>query len=229
MEPYNRAKPAGRLVKDGSGKWRVEWFAKDSNDEQPIRFQKEDDDGGKAISGKKQSKNSEKKWKKERKNRLKAEAAAEAARARLNKAEDIEMKDPIIAIAKTIVAGGRSNYTKKRDIYQAMVRLAGERYPQERSATAFAKFATSDPTGQLLMRAHKLAGGEDWSGESKEDDTPQTSSAYAELTRKARKLQRKLGISFEAAFLRAYQANPDLASVDKAWNAGRIAKAMSSR
>ena len=66
--------PIGRLVRaDTPSGWRVEWVEKAAGDEQPIRFQKDDDDGGTAISGKKRQKNSLKRAMKIYKDRLRVD------------------------------------------------------------------------------------------------------------------------------------------------------------
>src|ERR1700730_5437202 len=116
MTPYSRERPRGRLVADPvTGRFHVEWSAveKDAKPVEPIRFQKDDT----AISGKKQAKDSLKRAKKDRNNRLKAEAAAEENRENLNKGD--EMKDPIIRVAKAML---EKDYiprtTTKKDFYE---------------------------------------------------------------------------------------------------------------
>jgi hypothetical protein len=94
---------------------------------------------------------------------------------------------------------------------------------------AFAKFATTDPSGQLLMRARKMADGADWSGDERPAGTggiprPVTSSAYDE----AKSMSAERGITFAKAFQEAYSANPELVRLDKAYNAG-ITRAGSAR
>jgi hypothetical protein len=233
MIPYDsNIHAGGRLVQDpATGRFHVEWFEKAAeDDEQPIRFQKQDADGGTAISGKKQSKDSLKRAKKNRKNRLKAEAASEAARAELNKGS-IEMEKPIIRIAKAMV---ESDYTPrtttKRHFYEALVKLSGKRYPADKPTTAFAKYVVDDETGRLLMRAHKIAPGADWQGDKRPatvGDMPQpvTSSAYDELCGIAKSLSAERGISYATAFSQAYSANPKLAAADRASHIARVAKA----
>ena len=69
-----------------------------------------------------------------------------------------------------------------------------------------------------------------WHGDEPDvEDTPETSSAYDRMAAKARKLADKLGITFEQAFARVYTENGDLAKMDKAHHAQRVAKAMGAR
>jgi hypothetical protein len=87
MTPYNSKEHAGgHLVRDpATGRYRVEWFEKAAeDDEQLVPFRKDDGDGT-AISAKDRIKASKKRAKQDAKNRKKAEAAAEANRANLNK------------------------------------------------------------------------------------------------------------------------------------------------
>jgi hypothetical protein len=235
MTPYDPAKPRGRLVQDPvTGRFHVEWSAVEKQDEPfnplPIRFQKDDDGDDTAISGKKQSKDSLKRAKKNKRNRLLAEAAAEANRTNLNKGD--EMKDPIIRVAKAMVENDyMPRTTTKKDFYETLVKLSGKRYPADKPATAFAKYVVDDENGRLLMKAHKMAPGADWRGDERPAATggipqPVNSSAYAELCGMAKSLSAERGVSFAKAFSQAYSANPELARMDRAHHAERVSKAM---
>jgi hypothetical protein len=240
MIPYNSEEHAGgRLVQDAeTGRWHVEWHEVEKvadGDERLVRFQKQDG-GNTAVSGKKQSKNSLKRAKKDRKNRLKAEAAAEKNRENLNKGVEMKETTAVVTIAKAWIEGGRApRITKKADFYRAMVKLAAERYPEDRAATRFAKFATSgDPDAVVLWKAYRSADGNEPAtadGEASpsehqpDADMPETSSAYDTMAAEARKLARKQGISFEVAFSRVASARPDLMKADREAHFAKVAKA----
>jgi hypothetical protein len=232
VTPYSPERPRGRLVKTDTG-YKVEWSAVEKQDQafNPalVPFRK-DNEGGEAISGKKQAKNSLKRAKKDRKNRLKDEAAAEANRENLNKGD--EMKEPIMRVAKAMLENDyMPRTTTKKDFYEALVKLSGKRYPADKPATAFAKYVVDDETGRLLMKAHKMAPGADWRGDERPAGTggvpqPATSSAYDELCGMAKSLSAERGISFAKAFSQAYSANPELARIDRAHHTERVSKAM---
>jgi hypothetical protein len=235
VTPYSPERPRGRLVKTDTG-YKVEWSAVEKQDEpfDPalVPFRKGDDDGT-AISAKDRIKASKKKAKQDAKNRKKANASAEAARAGLAKGES-EVKDPIVTIAKTWIEGGRPpRITKKADFYRALVKLAGERYPQERPATRFAKaLASGDADTAVLWKAYRLADGPEPTTADGADEPgannsrmPETSAAYDEISRKAKKLAAREGISFEVAFSRVASARPDLMKADREAHFAKVAKA----
>jgi hypothetical protein len=241
VTPYDaKTHAGGRLVQDAeSGRWHVEWREVEKQNEpfNPalVEFRK-DDEGGEAISGKKQAKDSLKRAKKDRKNRLKAEAAAEAARAKLNKGD--QMEKPIVTVAKAFIERGRApRIAKKVDFYKALVDMARLAYPEERRpAIRFNKFLQSgDPNAVVLWKSYRLADGPEPTTADGEDslnehqpDTymPETSAAYDEIARKAKKLAAREGIRFSVAFSRIASARPDLMAVDKAHHFAKISKAM---
>jgi hypothetical protein len=188
--------------------------------EQPIAFQKEG-----RITDEKSAARSRKKA---IKNKLKAEQAAASAaqaRERLNKGAEM---DTMIAIAKSVIAGKPSTYTK-RDFFVELQKRADEiRQSNETRERAFARYATTDPNGQLLMQAHKAASGEDFTGEpDKDDNEPTTNEAFRRLMDLATE-KRELGETVEQAFARLY-ADPkyrDLVSAEKRMHGARVAKAM---
>jgi hypothetical protein len=120
----------------------------------------------------------------------------------------------------------------KRDFFLELQKRADQiRNPGETREKAFERYATADPngTGQLLMRAHRAAAGEDYSGEPvKADDAPTaTNDAYSRLMDLANE-QRREGETVEQAFARLY-ADPkyrDLVSTEKRMHSVRVAKAM---
>ena len=66
-----------------------------------------------------------------------------------------------------MIAGKPSAFTK-RDFFLELQKRADQiRNPGETREKAFERYATADPNGngQLLMRAHRAAAGEDYSGE----------------------------------------------------------------
>jgi hypothetical protein len=69
-----------------------------------------------------------------------------------------------------------------------------------------------------------------WEGEDEPDadEMLETSSAYATMAAKARKLAAKEGISFERAFARVARDRPDLMAIDKAHHFAKVNKALSS-
>jgi hypothetical protein len=132
-----------------------------------------------------------------------AEASAAAARENLNKGADM---DSMITIAKSVIAGQPSAFTK-RDFFLELQKRADQiRQPGETREGAFARYATGDPngTGQLLMRAHRAAAGEDYSGEPvKADDEPVTNEAFQRLMLMSLAAgQRRSGETVEQTFAR---------------------------
>jgi hypothetical protein len=142
--------------------------------EQSIAFQKEG-----PITDAKSAAKARKKAIKAKLKAEQAEASAAEARERLNKGAEM---DTMIMIAKSVVAGEPSAFTK-RDFFLELQKRADEnRRPGEKREQAFARYATADPDGQVLMQAHKAASGEDYSGEpGKTDDEPVTNEAFRQL------------------------------------------------
>jgi hypothetical protein len=165
------------------------------------------------------------------KNKLKAqqaEASAAEARDNLNKGADM---DSMITIAKSVIVGKPSAFTK-RDFFIEMQKRADQgRQPNETREKAFERYATADPNGhgQLLMRAHRAAAGEDYSGEQddKADDKPVTNEAFQRLMSLAAE-QRRSGETVEQTFARLYAdpKNRDLVSMEKRMHSARVAKAL---
>jgi hypothetical protein len=154
-----------------------------------------------------------------------AEASAADARERLNKGTDM---DSMIVIAKSVIAGRPSAFTK-RDFFLEMQKRADQvRQPGETREAAFTRYATTDPNGQVLMQAHKLAGGEDYQGEPDEDDgEPMTNEGYRRLMDLANE-NRKEGETVEQAFARLYTdpKNRDLVATEKRLHQAWVAKAL---
>lgn len=235
MTPYSPERPRGRLVKTDTG-YTIEWSAVEKQDEpfNPALVEFRKGEGGEAISGKDRIKASKKRAKQDAKNRKKAAAAAEANRANLNKGAD--MKEPLITVAKAMVERDYTpRTTTKLAFWKALTALSEKnRQPGQSREQSFAKTITTD-TGSLLYRAYRICknGSEptSWSGndEPDSDDVPDNGEGYDRLTRLARKLAGKLGITFEQAFARVYSENRDLAKMDKAHHAQRVAKAMGER
>ena len=154
-----------------------------------------------------------------------AEASAAEARERLNKGAEM---DRVITIAKAVIAGKPSAFTK-RDFFLELQKRADEhRQPGETREGAFTRYATTDPDGQLLMQAHKAASGEDYCGEADNAHAePMTSEPYRRLMDLASK-QRKEDETVERAFARLY-ADPeyrDLVTTEKRLHNVLVAKAM---
>jgi hypothetical protein len=155
-----------------------------------------------------------------------AEASAAEARERLNKGADM---DTIVTIAKSVISGKPSAFTK-RDFFVELQKRADEnRRPGETRERAFTRYATTHPTGQVLMQAHKAARGDDYTGEpdDKTDDEPATNDAYRRLMDLAAE-KREKGETVEQAFARLY-ADPkyrDLVATEKRAHTDRVAKAM---
>lgn len=169
--------------------------------------------------------------KKANKNKLKAEqaeASAAEARDNLNKGADM---DSMITIAKSVIAGQPSAFTKRDFFFELQKRADQIRNPGETREKAFERYATADPNGhgQLLMKAHRAAVGEDYSGEPvKADDAPTaTNDAYNRLKDLANE-QRRGGETVEQAFARLYAdpKNRDLVTTEKRMHTARVAKAM---
>jgi len=154
-----------------------------------------------------------------------AEGAAAQARAQLNKGADTDM---MVRIAKSVVGGAPTGFLK-RDFFMELQKRADQiREPGETREAAFARYATTDPEGRLLMQAHKAARGEDYSGESDNaDDEPQTNEGYRRLMDLAVEKRRK-NETLERAFARLY-ADPkyrDLVAAEKRMHTERMTKAM---
>jgi hypothetical protein len=89
------------------------------------------------------------------KNKLKAEQAeASAAEARENLNKGAAM-DSMITIAKSVIAGKPSAFTKRDFFIELQKRGDQNRRPGETREKAFARYATTDPNGRVLMQAHK--------------------------------------------------------------------------
>jgi hypothetical protein len=129
----------------------------------------------------------------------------------------------VVTIAKQVAEGATSSLTKS-DFYQALQKGAAEiRKSSETREAAFARFATSDPDGQVLFRAHRLADGPDYRPPAREPEVIEQSEAYEKLLRKAAKLRRKNpSLSEAVSFAKAYEANPELAAADRAAHAERV-------
>jgi hypothetical protein len=163
------------------------------------------------------------------KNKLKAEqaeASAAEARENLNKGADM---DSMITIAKSVIAGKPSAFTKRDFFIELQKRADQIRQPGETREKAFERYATADSNGRVLMRAHQAASGEDYSGEPvKAVEGPTTTNdAYRRLMDLANE-KRQQGETVEQAFSRLY-ADPnyrDLVSTVKRMHNVRVAKAM---
>jgi hypothetical protein len=136
--------------------------------------------------------------------------------------------DSVITIAKAVIAGKLSVCTK-RDFFLELQKRADEnRQPGETRERAFIRHGTSDPNGQLLMQAHKSAGGEDYCGEPDEnEDEPTTNEGYRRLMDLAAE-KRKKGETVGQAFARLY-ADPkyrDLVTTEKRMHNVQVVKAM---
>jgi hypothetical protein len=136
----------------------------------------------------------------------------------------------MITIAKSVIAGKPSAFTK-RDFFVELQKRADQiRQPGETRERAFARYAMADPNGRVLMQAHKAASGEDFSGEpDKVDDEPTTNEAFRRLMNLANEKRRE-GETTEQAFARLY-ADPqyrNLVFTEKRQHAARVAKAMAA-
>jgi hypothetical protein len=167
--------------------------------------------------------------KKADKNKLKAEqaeASAAEARENLNKGADM---DSMITIAKSVIAGKPSAFTKRDFFIELQKRGDQNRRPGDTREKAFARYATTDPNGQALMQAHKAASGEDYSGEpvNTVEGPTTTNDAYRRLMDLAND-ERKTGETVEQAFARLY-ADPsyrDLVATEKRLYSARASKAL---
>jgi hypothetical protein len=133
----------------------------------------------------------------------------------------------MVRIAKHVADGIPTKLTK-REFYLELQKRADETLqPGETRESAFARYATTDPDGRLLMEAHRAAGGEDYSGElDPEDEKPIANDAYQRLMDLAAEKQ-KNGETVEQAFARLY-ADPrhrDLVVTEKRMHSARVAKA----
>jgi len=106
-------------------------------------------------------------------------SAAKARRKANKKGADM---DSMIVIAKSVIAGKPSAFTKRDFFIELQKRGDHNRRPGETREHAFARYAMADPDGRVLMQAHKAATGEDYSGEPvKADDVEQAfSRLYAD-------------------------------------------------
>jgi hypothetical protein len=154
-----------------------------------------------------------------------AEASAAQARDRLNKGAHM---DSVITIAKAVIAGKPSAFTKRDFFLELQKRADQNRQPNETREGAFTRYATSDPDGRLLMQAHKAACGTDYCGEPDEtDDEPTTNEGYQRLMDLAAE-KREKGETVEQAFARLH-ADPkyrDLVATEKRMHNVQVAKAM---
>jgi len=134
----------------------------------------------------------------------------------------------MVRIAKHVAEGTPTRLTKRDFFLEIQKRADQQRRPGESREGAFARYATTDPDGQLLMQAHKAAGGEDYCGEpGKPSDEPVISEAYRRLMDLAAE-KRKKGETVEQAFARLY-ADPkyrDLVVTEKRMHSARVAKAV---
>jgi hypothetical protein len=188
--------------------------------EQPIAFHKEG-----PITDERFAAKSRKKAIKARRKAEQAAASAAEAREQLNKGAEM---DTMISIAKSVIARKPSTYTKRDFFVELQKRADASRQPNETRERAFARYATTDPNGQLLMQAHKAASGEDFTGErDKDDNEPVTNEAFRRLMDLATD-KREQGETVEQAFARLY-SDPkyrDLVSTEKRMHGARVAKAM---
>jgi hypothetical protein len=188
--------------------------------EQPITFHKEGPLTDASFAAK-----SRKKAIKARRKSEQAAASAAEARERLNKGAEM---DTMIVIAKSVIAGKPSTFTKRDFFVELQKRADEERQPGETREGAFARYVTTDPSGRLLMQAHKAASGEDFTGErDKDDKEPTTNEAFRRLMDLATD-KREQGETVEQAFARLY-ADPkyrDLVALEKRLHSAQLAKAM---
>jgi hypothetical protein len=137
--------------------------------------------------------------------------------------------DSMITIAKSVIAGKPSAFTKRDFFLELQKRADQDRQPAETREKAFARHATADPNGQVLMQAHKAASGEDYSGEQddKACDEPVTNEAFQRLMSLAAE-QRRSGETVEQTFARLYAdpKNRDIVATEKRMHNIRVSKAM---
>jgi hypothetical protein len=89
---------------------------------------------------------------KAKRKKAQAEASAAEARERLNKGADM---DSMIVIAKSVIAGRPSAFTK-RDFFVELQKRADQiRQPDETREAAFTRYGTADPNGQVLIAARQ--------------------------------------------------------------------------
>jgi hypothetical protein len=193
---------------------RAEW-------ERPISVQKAE-----PLTDEKSAAKARRKAIKNKRKAEEAEASAAEARENLNKGADM---DSMITIAKSLIAGKPSAFTKRDFFIELQKRGDQNRRPGESREKAFARYVTTDPNGQVLMQAHKAASGEDYSGEPvKVVEGPTTpNDAYRRLMDLANE-KRQQGETVEQTFARLY-ADPqyrDLVSTEKRLHNVRVAKAM---
>ena len=154
-----------------------------------------------------------------------AEASAAEARDRLNKGADM---DSVIMVAKAVIAGKPSAFTKRDFFLEQQKRADENRQPGETREGAFTRYATTDPDGRLLMQAHKAAVGEDYCGEADNAHAvPTTNEGYQRLMDLAAE-KRKKGETVEQAFARLYADSKyrDLVATEKRLHSVQVAKAM---
>ena len=136
--------------------------------------------------------------------------------------------DTMITIAKSVIAGNPSAFTKRDFFIELQKRADQQRRPGESREQVFSRYATADTSGQVLMQAHKVASGEDYGGEPEKDDKELvTNEAYRRLMDLAAD-ERKDGETVEQAFARLH-ADPkyqDLVATEKRSHVDRVAKAM---
>jgi len=114
----------------------------------------------------------------------------------------------MIRIAKSVVGGEPTGFMKRDFFMERQKRADQIREPGETREAAFARHATTDPEGRLLMTAYKAARGEDYSGERGDvEDEPNTNEGYRRLMELA-SAKRKKGETVEQAFARLY-ADPE--------------------
>jgi hypothetical protein len=191
-----------------------------ADSERPIAVHKEE-----PLTDAKSAARARRKANKNKRRAEQAEASAAEARENLNKGADM---DSMVIIAKSVIAGKPSTFTKQDFFVELQKRADQNQRPGETREKAFARYATTDPNGQVLMQAHKAATGDDYSGEPvKAVEGPTTpNDAYRRLMDLANE-QRRGGETVEQAFARLY-ADPkhrDLVTTEKRMHTARVAKA----
>jgi hypothetical protein len=134
----------------------------------------------------------------------------------------------LVPVAKRVIAGEPSAF-EKRDFYAAIESGAAEiRKADESPEQAFARFCQDDPRGQVLLKAHKLARGADYTPVPKLVPVVPQSTAYATLCKKASKLAKRENLSEARAFAKVYEdpANRELVEADRAAHHQRVSKAI---
>jgi hypothetical protein len=129
----------------------------------------------------------------------------------------------MIGVAKAVISG-RQGYPRqtKEELYKALERGAEAcRRQGEAEDAAFTRFATQDDTGRLLMQAHSLVRGPQFTNlpEPVTKAAPDYGDAYGQLLRKASALRKAQPDLTEAqAFAMVYEdpSNRDLVDAQRA-------------